>query len=95
MIQTIRGLKDTSKSANVINRKKTNLNASGVTTPEPESFDVTLKAISSFVPATLLKNLLSIEGATMRPQSSIMRGVCLLADISGFTRLSEIGRAHV
>ena len=88
MIQTIRGLKDTSKSANVTNRKKINVNASGVDTPETESFDVTLKAISSFVPATLLKNLLSIEGATMRPQSSIMRGVCLLADISGFTRLS-------
>lgn len=52
-----------------------------------ETFDLTLKAISSFVPTTLLKSLVK-DGAVMRPLSRTMHGVCLLADISGFTRLS-------
>ena len=56
----------------------------------PDKFDTTLKAISSFVPTILLKKLLSIEGAAMRPYSCTLRGACLLADISGFTRLSGV-----
>lgn len=53
----------------------------------PETFDITFKAISSFVPTKLLKNL-SEDGSIMRPHSTSKRGICLLADISGFTRLS-------
>jgi hypothetical protein len=36
---------------------------------DPKSFDTTLKAISSFVPNDLLTNLVSEEGAAMRPHS--------------------------
>ena len=84
----MRGLKDSFKSNSAGNQRKSHFNVSDTITPEPETFNITLKAITSFVPTTLLKNLLSIEGAAMRPQSSTKRGVCLLADISGFTRLS-------
>jgi class 3 adenylate cyclase len=53
----------------------------------PETFDITFKAISSFVPTKLLKNLAE-DGTIMRPHSTTTHGICLLADISGFTRLS-------
>ena len=57
-----------------------------------ENFIATSKAISSFVPKTLLniliENLVAQKAESLRPFSTDFWGVCLLADISEFTRLS-------
>ena len=59
-----------------------------------ETFIATSKAISSFVPNTLLDilvdNLASQNVEALRPFSTNFWGVCLLADISDFTRLSGV-----
>eukprot|EP00596_Hydrurales_sp_CCMP1899_P000490 CAMPEP_0119052624 /NCGR_PEP_ID=MMETSP1177-20130426/73860_1 /TAXON_ID=2985 /ORGANISM="Ochromonas sp, Strain CCMP1899" /LENGTH=531 /DNA_ID=CAMNT_0007032261 /DNA_START=284 /DNA_END=1876 /DNA_ORIENTATION=+ len=74
-------------SANRLMKRKSNAFQETVH-HDPKSFDMTLKAISSFVPTFLLTKLVSEEGTAMRPHSQTIRGACLLADISGFTRLS-------
>lgn len=59
-----------------------------------ETFIATSKALSSFVPSTLLRTLIgniaikSME--PLRPYSNNFSGICLLADISDFTRLSGV-----
>lgn len=45
-------------------------------------------ALKSLVPDILLRKLRRRVGAKIEVESKITRGACLLADISGFTKLS-------
>jgi class 3 adenylate cyclase len=88
MLRNIRGTRtDSSTAITAAGRRRKSLISNKISIPT--TFDDTLKAISSFVPSILLKNLLE-ERSAMRPHSSSMNGICLMADISGFTRLSGV-----
>ena len=45
-------------------------------------------AIKSFVPDILIRKLSRRVGTNIQVESKLTRGACLLADISGFTKLS-------
>jgi hypothetical protein len=45
-------------------------------------------ALKSFVPDILLRKLRRRIGTKLKVESKLIRGACLLADISGFTELS-------
>jgi Adenylate and Guanylate cyclase catalytic domain len=59
-----------------------------------EAFIATSKALSSFVPNTLMRTLISNTANKnvdkLQPYSTNFTGICLLADISDFTRLSGV-----
>jgi class 3 adenylate cyclase len=52
------------------------------------SHDATVNSTRCFVPDILSKHLLEINADELAPVSLTVHGVCLLVDISGFTRLS-------
>ena len=88
MLRNIRGTRtDSSTAITSAGRRRRSLATNE--SSNPNTYDDTLKAISSFVPSILLKNLLEMRPA-MRPHSSTVNGICLMADISGFTRLSGV-----
>ena len=88
MLRNIRGpFTDSSTAITSAGRRRRSVAANE--SSDANSYDDTLKTISSFVPSILLNNL-SEERPAMKPYSSTMNGICLMADISGFTRLSGV-----